>query len=98
MTATDTHALDVNPAHASHRTPPQAGPAEQAEAQDQQDHLLGLVSALPHAQREVVQLRFQGGLAYKDIAEVTGHSVSYVGVLLHEAMKHLREQMTTLNA
>lgn len=73
-------------------------PADQAEHHDQQDHLLSLVAALPGNQREVVQLRFQGGLAYKEIAEVTGHSVSHVGVLLHEAIKHLRQQLATLNA
>lgn len=73
-------------------------PADHAEASDQQDHLLSLVAALPSPQREVVQLRFQGGLAYKDIAEVTGHSISYVGVLLHEAIASLRQQLTTLNA
>lgn len=69
-----------------------------AEDHDQQDHLLSLVASLPRHQREVVQLRFQGDLAYKEIAEVTGHSVSYVGVLLHDAIANLRQQLTTLNA
>ena len=91
MTATDTHQLD-------HALPSGQGPAEQAEAHDQQDHLLSLVASLPSQQREVVQLRFQGKLAYREIAEVTGHSVSYVGVLLHDAMVSLRQQLTALNA
>lgn len=73
-------------------------PDDLAESHDQQDHLLSLVGSLPSQQREVVQLRFQGGLAYKEIAEVTGHSVSHVGVLLHEAIKHLRQQLNALNA
>lgn len=73
-------------------------PDDHAEAHDQQDHLLSLVASLPSHQREVVQLRFQGNLAYKEIAEVTGHSVSYVGVLLHDAIQSLRQQLTTLNA
>ncbi|MFK7788563.1 MAG: RNA polymerase sigma factor [Phycisphaeraceae bacterium] len=73
-------------------------PSDHAEAHDQQDHLLGLVASLPSHQREVVQLRFQGGLAYKEIADVTGHSTSYVGVLLHDAIAALRQQLTTLNA
>ncbi|MGB0767904.1 MAG: RNA polymerase sigma factor [Phycisphaeraceae bacterium] len=90
MTHADPHTLDA-PASTG-------GPAEHAEANDQKAHLLGLVDALPGHQREVVQLRFQGGLAYKDIAEVTGHSVSYVGVILHDAIKQLRQQITTLNA
>ncbi|MEM6505323.1 MAG: sigma-70 family RNA polymerase sigma factor [Planctomycetota bacterium] len=74
------------------------GPAEHAEAHDQKRRLLGLVASLPTRHREVVQLRFQGGLSYKDIAKVTGYSVSYVGVLLHEAMASLRQQLTALNA
>lgn len=77
---------------------PEPPPDDQAEAYDQQDHLLSLVASLPSHQREVVQLRFQGGLAYKEIAEVTGHSASYVGVLLHEAIAALRQQLTALNA
>lgn len=93
MTATDTNTLDQT--HQSSAT--SDGPSADAEAHEQQDHLLGLVDALPGNQREVVQLRFQGGLAYREIADITGHSVSYVGVLLHDAIKHLRQQLTTLN-
>ncbi|MBX2852002.1 MAG: sigma-70 family RNA polymerase sigma factor [Phycisphaeraceae bacterium] len=73
-------------------------PEERADTHDQQDHLLALVAGLPSHQREVVQLRFHGGLAYREIADVTGHSVSYVGVLLHDAIAALRQQLTALNA
>lgn len=92
MTTTDANLIDQT--HAL----PTPTPADAAAAHDQHDRLLGLVQALPANQREVVQLRFRGELAYREIAEVTGHSVSYVGVLLHEAMKELRSQMTELNA
>ena len=92
MTATDTQSIDQANTSAG------PSPAEQADTHDQQHHLLGLVDGLPGNQREVVQLRFQGGLAYREIAEVTGQSVSHVGVLLHEAIKQLRQQLTTLNA
>ena len=94
MSATDAHCLDTS----HHSKAISGGPAEKAEAHDQQDHLLKIVDALPSHQREVVQLRFQGGLAYKEIAEVTGHSTSYVGVLLHDAIASLRQQLTALNA
>jgi RNA polymerase sigma-70 factor (ECF subfamily) len=90
MTATDTQAMDQT-------TPIKNSPADHADANDQQDHLLGLVASLPSHQREVVQLRFDGGLAYREIADVTGHSVSYVGVLLHDAIAALRQQLTALN-
>lgn len=91
MTTTDTTHLD----HANPSANPT--PADAAEAHDQQDHLTTLVADLPDSQREVVQLRFRGGLAYREIAEVTGHSTSHVGVLLHEAIKQLRQQLSALN-
>ena len=92
MTATAPGMFEDVPDTAGHT------PADTAAAHDQQDQLLGLVQSLPPNQREVVQLRFRGELAYREIAEATGHSVSYVGVLLHDAIKQLRSQMTKLNA
>jgi len=50
------------------------------------------------AQQEAVYLRFQGGLSYKEIAEVTGHTVTNVGFLLHAAVKSIRAQLVTDNA
>ena len=52
--------------------------------------LLTLVETLPPSQAEVVRLRFQAGLSYKEIAAISGHSVSNVGFLLHTAVKALR--------
>ena len=63
-------------------------PSQIAEQHDTTAALLNLVQTLPDLQREVIQLRFHGQLAYKQIAQVTGHSVSHVGVLLHEAIKN----------
>lgn len=45
---------------------------------------------LPGPQREAIRLKFEGGFSYKEIASITGHSVSYVGVLIHTGMKTLR--------
>jgi len=91
MTATDTQILDTSKPHADR------SPADNADQHEQQDHLLQLVTTLPDNQQEVVRLRFHSQLAYREIAQVTGHSVSHVGVLLHQAIKHLRTQLTTLN-
>jgi len=44
-------------------------------------------------QREVVRLKFQSGLSYKEISEVTGLSVSNVGFLIHTAIKTLRQRL-----
>jgi RNA polymerase sigma factor (sigma-70 family) len=70
--------------------PSQGAALEQAETENQ---LLALVNQLPENQQEVVRLKFQDDLSYRDIAEVTGLSVSNVGFLLHVAVKRLREQM-----
>lgn len=94
MTPTDTLTLDHRPALG----PRAADPAAAAEQADDQHALLSLVADLPGPQREVVQLRFQGGLTYAQISEVTGQSTSYVGVLLHQAMGALREQMNQITA
>ena len=45
---------------------------------------------LKETYQEVIILKFQEGRSYKEIAEITGHSVSNVGVLIHEGMKILR--------
>jgi RNA polymerase sigma-70 factor (ECF subfamily) len=52
--------------------------------------MLALLAALPASQQEVLRLRFQENLSYKEIAEVTGRSVSHVGVLIHDGLKALR--------
>jgi len=70
---------------------PEPGPDLQLQANELHARLLQLLTHLPESQREVVRLRFQGGLSYKEIAEVTQLGVSHVGVLLHQALKRLRQ-------
>jgi RNA polymerase sigma factor (sigma-70 family) len=60
---------------------------------EQLDRVFELLVSLPANQQEVVRLKFQEGLPYKAIAEITGLSVSNVGYLLHTAVKTLREKM-----
>lgn len=54
--------------------------------------LAELVAALPERDRELVELKFQQGLSYKEIAEVTGLTVGNVGYLLHHAVKELKQR------
>jgi RNA polymerase sigma-70 factor (ECF subfamily) len=49
------------------------------------------IQRLPGRQREVISLRYIEDLSYREISEVTGHTISYVGVLLHEALQSLRK-------
>ncbi len=52
-----------------------------------------LVENLPKNQREVVYLKFQCDLSYKEISEVTQLSVGNVGLLLHTALKAIRKRV-----
>ncbi len=75
---------------------PSADPPPEAIAalNDEYRGVLSALSGLPPNQQEVVQLRFQGGLSYREISEVTGLSVSNVGFLLHMAIKRVREMVS----
>jgi RNA polymerase sigma factor (sigma-70 family) len=55
--------------------------------------VLAIIAQLPVNQQEVVRLKFQSGLSYREIAHVTGLSVTNVGYLLHVALKRVREQV-----
>ena len=55
--------------------------------------VLAAVGALPERQQEAVRLKFQGELSYKEIAEVMDTTVNNVGVLLHTAIKSIRERL-----
>ncbi len=67
-------------------------PLPDAEAGTTEDwaRLRKLVGELPEQQRDVVILKFDGGLSYAEIAEATRLSVSNVGYQLHHAIRTLR--------
>jgi len=68
-------------------------PSKRLEASEGKGRLRAVVENLSERQREVVRLRFQDGLSYKEIAGVLELSVSNVGVILHEALKKLRVEL-----
>lgn len=70
-------------------------PARALETKDDTARLRGLMQSLPERQRELVRLKFEAGLSYRDIASATGLSVTNVGTLLHQAVQSLREQFHT---
>ncbi len=63
------------------------------EQREQQTRVQAAMAGLSDNQQEAVRLRFADGLSYAEIAAVTGHSVSNVGVLLHVALKKMRAQL-----
>lgn len=66
-----------------------AGPEQAAEV----SWALRALDALPEGQQEVLRLKFEHGLSYREIADVTGQPVGTVGSLIHVGMKALRAQL-----
>jgi RNA polymerase sigma-70 factor (ECF subfamily) len=70
----------------------QPAPAETLEAKEARGFLQKILGTLPPRQQEVLQLKFQNDLSYQEISEITELSVSNVGVLIHNALKTLRQR------
>lgn len=70
-------------------------PLAALERKETMSQILRLVGTLPKNQREVIYLKFQCDLSYKEISEVTRLSVTNVGFLIHTAIKALRKELLT---
>jgi RNA polymerase sigma-70 factor (ECF subfamily) len=68
-------------------------PEPRAERIEHRFFALEALQGLPPRQQEVIRLKFQGGLSYREIAEVMDLTVSHVGVLIHTAIKTIRQQL-----
>ena len=66
------------------------GPASVLESRDAEQSLLRLLDELTPNQGEVIRLKFQNDLSYREIADITQLSVTNVGFLLHTGLKKLR--------
>lgn len=76
---------------------PEPGPDVVTATRRTVDHVTAIVQTLPESQQEAIYLRFQSGLSYKQISQVTGHSVANVGNLLHAAVKKIRARLAAEN-
>ncbi|MDA0835936.1 MAG: sigma-70 family RNA polymerase sigma factor [Planctomycetota bacterium] len=70
----------------------QHSPHDAVVMQDEFKQVYDRLKHLPENQQEAIRLKFQSGLSYKEISEVTGESISQVGVLIHRGIKTLRQQ------
>lgn len=70
----------------------QVMPFDAIEHKEATGFLLRIVATLPPRQQEVLQLKFQNDLSYQQIAEIMRTSANNVGVLLHTALKTLRDR------
>ncbi len=85
----------ATPIDASQMTLPDRSPDAAQVVSDAEDkvHLDQLVDKLSPRQQEVLRLRLQAGLSYREIAAVTGLTVGNVGFHLHEAVRNLRDAL-----
>lgn len=87
MSVLDASIMEQRPSDRPH-------PDQRVESLDLSQTLLTLVEELPPVQQEVLRLKFQAGLSYKEISEVTDKSVNHVGVILHQALKRMKVLVT----
>lgn len=78
---------------AESRESPDPLPSETLERREGKTRVLALLRTLPENQREVIRLKFQNELSYREISDVTGLSVANVGYLLHRGLRSLRERL-----
>jgi RNA polymerase sigma factor (sigma-70 family) len=69
----------------------QAQPSDQVEQAELAGQVIQMLTRLPDNQQEVIRLKFQQGMSYKEISSVTGLTVTNVGFLIHTGLKKLRE-------
>src|SRR4051794_27486225 len=59
------------------------GPSDAAERDDSVSSILQSMAELPEVQQEVIRLKFQHGLSYRQIGEIMNLTVTNVGFLIH---------------
>ena len=67
-------------------------PAKVAEQRDSSARLRSLVCELSERHQEILRLKFQSALSYREISEVMEISVSNVGFMLHTAIQAVRKK------
>ena len=72
---------------------PGAMPGLEMEKQETIAQVLSTLRSLTANQQEVIRLKFQHGLSYKQIAQVTTLSVSNVGFLIHTGLKTVKRRL-----
>ncbi|MDP6209186.1 MAG: sigma-70 family RNA polymerase sigma factor, partial [Roseibacillus sp.] len=67
-----------------------AAPDRVADWDERVAQVMNALDRLSDNQREVIRLKFQQELSYKEISEATGLAPGNVGFLLHTGLKRLR--------
>jgi RNA polymerase sigma-70 factor (ECF subfamily) len=91
LVAMDTERLECEAA-------PIDGPDHALEQKDTARQIRRMIEALPEKQQNVLRLKFETGLSYKEISAATGLSCGNIGWLIHQAVQSLRSQWQHENA
>lgn len=83
----------IDPSTSEALSSQEAAPEEAMEREDAYAGVLGALQTLSANQQEVVRLKFQHDMSYKQISEVTNLSVTNIGFLLHTAIRTLRQRL-----
>ena len=68
-------------------------PADAAARGDSVSQVLRSLAQLPPVQQEVIRLKFQHGLSYREIGEVLNLTATNVGFLIHTGLKTVRRRL-----
>jgi RNA polymerase sigma-70 factor (ECF subfamily) len=72
---------------------PIAGPAEALNAERLAERIRGALASMPKKRREVALMRLDGDLSYAEIAANVGSTEGSARVLVHLALRELREKL-----
>lgn len=75
------------------RSDPGSSPETSVESKQGLHWILSCVGRLGAQEQEVIRLKFQQDLSYKEISRITGATVSHVGVILHNAIQTIRAEI-----
>jgi RNA polymerase sigma-70 factor (ECF subfamily) len=75
------------------RGSPDPGPEQIAEDRDSLVRIRECLEELAAAQQECIRLKFEHGLSYRQIAGITGLSLSNVGYHIHAGISRIRERL-----
>jgi len=66
-------------------------PDESIDLAERHAQLMAMLERLSPNQREVILLKFQQGLSYQEIHQITGLTTTNIGFLIHAGLKRLRD-------
>ncbi len=84
----------VSEIHAPEPHDDRVEPLEELDQAQRLSQVLKILETLPANQQEVIRLKFEGEMSYKEISQITGLSVGNVGFQIHAGLKAIRLQLS----